>query len=672
LDPIGTALFATLSPARALDVLILVVLLVAAHGAYSLARRVGADRIAALLAGIAFAGSGYVACQLKHLSILSTVAWLPYGLVLIDKAFAVASTGHTVASGIVRSRHAVLFGLVFAIQILAGFPQSAYICGLAYMGFAATLWVRDARAHGIKRTLAPALALTIAAGLAAGAGAILLLPLNALAAVSHRSGTAGYEWATSPAYWPPNVITFLIPYFFGDISDNTFQGPSVFWEDYGYIGVLPLVLALYAVARERPRAVLTYFKVVTLVAYLLVLGRNTPVFRIAYYLLPGLNRFRAPTRFLIVVELGLSILAAVGLARVRQDLAMSGPRRLTIATCAALSVVGLTTVDLYVHQPRQNPIVDAETWLSPPPSVRAILADSDQARTFTPNSHYLHIRAFTAAHGWTNVEPYYRLRDFLQPNIGGGFWALSSADCYAAVAPSWHLETWGEEIESEGLVSPLTAVDRDTSAIVLQPALINILKGYGVTHLLTSQPGQSGLDLILDDGDVHVYRVADARRVRLVKNATVVPQLHDAMERLRRPEFNFDAEVILHDVPPSVSTEDERADPVRSDNAVIESETDTHMTVRVDTATAAFLVLADTYAPGWRAEIDGAPAALYRANISVRAVPVPAGTHRVDFFYQQPGLAIGRTITTASSVTLIVWLLCAWALPRPLVDLRPS
>ena len=59
----------------------------------------------------------------------------------------------------------------------------------------------------------------------------------------------------------------------------------------------------------------------TLLAYLFVLGAATPVFRIAYLLIPGLKMFRFPTRFLIVVELGLAVLGAIGLTRLRADLA---------------------------------------------------------------------------------------------------------------------------------------------------------------------------------------------------------------------------------------------------------------------------------------------------------------------------------------------------------------
>ena len=84
MDPIGLLPFVFLRPAAALDLMVVVLLLIAAHGAYGLARRFGADRAGAVLAGIAFAGSGYIACQLKHLAIVSTVVWLPVGTNALD------------------------------------------------------------------------------------------------------------------------------------------------------------------------------------------------------------------------------------------------------------------------------------------------------------------------------------------------------------------------------------------------------------------------------------------------------------------------------------------------------------------------------------------------------------------------------------------------------------
>src|SRR5690348_5176286 len=53
-DPIGLGLFTFLPTAAALDAFVIVLLLVAAHGTYGLARRFGADRMGAVLAGVAF------------------------------------------------------------------------------------------------------------------------------------------------------------------------------------------------------------------------------------------------------------------------------------------------------------------------------------------------------------------------------------------------------------------------------------------------------------------------------------------------------------------------------------------------------------------------------------------------------------------------------------------
>jgi uncharacterized membrane protein YfhO len=46
-----------------------------------------------------------------------------------------------------------------------------------------------------------------------------------------------------------------------------------------------------------------------------------------------------------------------------------------------------------------------------------------------------------------------------------------------------------------------------------------------------------------------------------------------------------------------------------------------------------FLVLTDTHYPGWRAEVDSAPARILRADYLFRAVALGSGEHRVVFRY---------------------------------------
>jgi uncharacterized membrane protein YfhO len=73
-----------------------------------------------------------------------------------------------------------------------------------------------------------------------------------------------------------------------------------------------------------------------------------------------------------------------------------------------------------------------------------------------------------------------------------------------------------------------------------------------------------------------------------------------------------------------------------------------------------YLVLTDAYYPGWAATVDGQPTEIERADITFRAVKVPAGQHRVEMYYQPPSFAIGAAI----SIGAVVALAAAWFIIR--------
>jgi membrane protein YfhO len=65
----------------------------------------------------------------------------------------------------------------------------------------------------------------------------------------------------------------------------------------------------------------------------------------------------------------------------------------------------------------------------------------------------------------------------------------------------------------------------------------------------------------------------------------------------------------------------------------------------VDARQPAVLVLNDAFYEGWSATVDGQPAPILPANVVVRGVRVPAGTHHVSFSYRTPGLVLGAIIS---------------------------
>ena len=69
-----------------------------------------------------------------------------------------------------------------------------------------------------------------------------------------------------------------------------------------------------------------------------------------------------------------------------------------------------------------------------------------------------------------------------------------------------------------------------------------------------------------------------------------------------------------------------------------------------------FLLLADMYYPGWRAEVDGVPTPIYRANISVRGIALPKGQHTVRFSYDAAPFFRGLWISLTALGVLLLWL----------------
>lgn len=668
-EPIGLASFAALPPAAALDVFLIVMLLVAAHGAYSLARRMDASRPGAVLAGIAFAGSGYFAAQLKHLAIVSTVVWLPVALVCLDRAFGDARDGRS-PTMLRRLFFVGAFGLVFAEQVLSGFPQSAYICGVVYGAFALfRSWEGRRRFGSLQAPLWLMAASGVAVLLGGAAGAVSWLPLLELGALSDRNQTLGWLWSTTVPYWPWNALTFLAPYINGDVSNNTYQGRSLFWEDYGYVGVATFLLAVYGAAREWRRPLVAFAGAMTVIAYFMVLGRSSYVFWLAYHVLPGLSTFRFPTRFLIVVDLGLALLAAVGLTRLGRELEQRvGPRMPIVAPAVVLGLCMLTVADLFLHQPRQNPMVDATTWLQPPVTVQHVQAGAAHPRTFTVGHGILHRLAFQEARGWANLAPYFQLRDALQPNVGA-FWNTPSADCYAGIAPSWHVDVWGDHNRPGLVAGRLAGLDLNAGALRVHPEIVKVLGAYGVTHVVSAFPTAATAPVPPPQaaGSVHVYPIAGAARVRVVAAARHVGNNEDAAVRLLDEAFDPDREVLLHDAPPTIAPTVSEGTPLASatgGRARIVSESAREVVVDAATDTDAFLVLADSFYPGWVAQIDGHRVPLYRANVSVRGLQLPKGQHSVRFVYEARSYVQGLTVSAVALTCLVAWMGLAWFLER--------
>ena len=109
--------------------------LLAAGGAYVLARRWKASTLAAGVCALSYAFCGNVLVQHANVVFLVGAAWLPLGLLAADRMLVGRSL-----------KAAVGFGVVLALMVTGGDPQMAYHAGLLAALYALILW-RHRRRH---------------------------------------------------------------------------------------------------------------------------------------------------------------------------------------------------------------------------------------------------------------------------------------------------------------------------------------------------------------------------------------------------------------------------------------------------------------------------------------------------------------------------------------------
>lgn len=104
------------------------------------------------------------------------------------------------------------------------------------------------------------------------------------------------------------------------------------------------------------------------------------------------------------------------------------------------------------------------------------------------------------------------------------------------------------------------------------------------------------------------------------------------------------------------------ADSTANDSIVLTSYAPNELRYTYDSASDRAAVFSEIYYPeGWKAWVDGQEIDLFRADWMLRGAILPAGAHELVMRFEPQSYAVGKNISTASSITLIVLMLLAAA-----------
>jgi hypothetical protein len=85
-----------------------------------------------------------------------------------------------------------------------------------------------------------------------------------------------------------------------------------------------------------------------------------------------------------------------------------------------------------------------------------------------------------------------------------------------------------------------------------------------------------------------------------------------------------------------------------TDSAAVKRSADGEIAIDTNARASSFLVVSESYFPGWRALVDGSPAKVYQTDYILMGVAVPAGTHHVELRYTAPGATFGAMMSLAT------------------------
>jgi len=679
----------------------------AGAGVYLLARWLGARSSVSILAGVTFmimpnfvANGAY-----GHGSQVSSIAYMPYALML--------------AWYIMRGRRRLIaascLAIVLGFQMLRGHVQIAYytylLIALLFI-FESICLLRARQPRDVAKCLA---FLAAAAVVAVGIAAVLLLPVREYAAHSIRggggSGGLDYSYATGWSLHPKEMLTFVFPWAFG-YGTPTYWGEMPFTNYPNYVGVVTAAFALFALFFVKNR-VKWFLAAAVLFATLVSFGKFFPLLHGPMFkLLPYFNKFRAPVMALIVQQLAVVALMAIGIEEFlkRRDegrlppwlgpkrmkwillgssvlfllilLASGGIRDGIVGSAAIQARIRGSDPDLaasaFAHSLLKTLILVVAVCLIAFLAVSrrilgntlvlalAVLAAVD---LFAEDQNILHPeRRWPGAQGVIMDKG---ARDEIRkPNAVTNFLAGDTTYFRLFPAPDAQLGTWGvsSPLFSEnrfmnfGIYSLggyhaaklksyqdiLDAMFASFNEKQYPAAIINMLNAKYILAHFPLFREGSPFPLVLKSGDAYLYENPAALPRVFCVDSFRVLSKSEALAALRAPDFDPSREVILNEAP-SIRPESAAGSSARITKLDLNA-----ISIAAHAEKPCILVLSEIAYPDWKAEVDGAETPILTADYCLRALPLGPGDHEIRMHISSRVLRVSLLISIVSFAAAVM------------------
>jgi hypothetical protein len=557
---------------------------VAAAFLYWLCRDLGCGVGSSLVGATVYGFIGYVGQSGTTVFLMSCI-WVPVALLFLARVF--------------RGERVVANGAACGAALGAGFLTGHHNIPIYLVVIVGVCWVARLAPRLRDRRLWLAAFACLAIWLMVGA-------VQSLPTIEYGKQALRWVGTPEPLHWKdPVPYSVHAEYSLQMKSVPGLLAPGLTVHANPFVGIVALSLAIAAVVWRRKEVSVRLLAGVAIGAFVLALGKDTPVHWVVYKIVPMVEKARYPAMCIAIFQCAVAALAAMGLA-----LPVKTLRRMVVPLALA-GVAGLALL-WRLHMPADYPAwivamvalgMAAAMWRRWWPAVlalalvevaadpRPILRPKDVPDSYTKLiASHADIAAFLKAQpGWFRVE----VDDEAVPYNFGDFYGIEQFGGYVPGMP---------ERVHRVLGHPETA------------------RQYGIAYRVGKKPSnEAQAQVFASSSGLKVYRDP----------------------RIGEPVW---AE---HEGPCTAP-----------DRFAVVSRTPESSEFEVELGCAGRVLIGDPYYRGWRAWVDGRRAPIEEADGGIRAVRAGAGRHRIVFRYRPASVMWGAGLTTLGLVMLVTLRRC--------------
>jgi hypothetical protein len=608
----------------------LIVFITASIGTYFYCRYLGFTRFSSLLASIAYAFSFIFVGHVLHIAVLQAISLFPWLILIADKYFSKGSR-----------LYLMLFVIIFSEQFLTGFIQCVvYSITAIYL----VMFIRYLKNPQFTKRI---IFLTFACLLAIGLAGMQILPTYELYAQSTRNVSLADNSRFFYTY--KDLIYFVNPFFWGDPSKATYiRNPveGLFWENNIYSGIIPFIFLIIG---------FLYFKKKTIIRPYVYLFFLSLAFSLGWFFflknIPPFSMFRLPQRALFLTSFTYAIIAGFAFDQIFSVVKKKISNNFLIILVSIIIVAAF--LDLFLNGQGYNGGIQKDKWLEVPATAKYLQEQKISGRILSFGGMDWFNVYNTISHGWRdeNAEKLLSTRAVLSPDTNM-LYGIASVNGYTAY------RTLNSVLFNQIM---LTGSSEDKKTIKFASNSARLLGMENVQYVVSTKDvsfSPNDFEFVWQKTNKNTsltYRIYRNKQftenIHSVKRIIVEISIQQMIDDLLSPNFTPKDTALIY----NLNTIRNFPDEVSITN--IKNEND-EITFHTSSLGNSFIVVANSYYPGWKAFVDNQDADILQVNINSQGLQITPGEHNVRLFYDPASYKVGKFIAIISwlvVLTIIFW-----------------